>query len=366
MIQENRLIFGKKIHFRFDKSFKSILLPSIELYPNIASGEADVEITIVPEIKRGFLSRNPSEFSKGNRTIKTRHNKGEVSWCYDDLNNKLFVELTYKLQPTDFLGKVRRFRSMEYATEPEIFQQILHEAILVSSMYFFKDRAIIHSAVLGVDDEAILLAGTGGVGKTSASLSLRKNSRISFIADDIAVLSDHGSVFPNLAWPKVYGYNLSSYITKQELLEGRGLIDKIQFDFKVKRNPKRVRRKMKPDILYNKYHKEEVQIKKVVYLFRDDCKEMYLTPLDKNLSIEMGIHIMKTEYSKLLHNNLEWDRYNSIALNIKPILKLENVFDNWRDSLSKAFINVEVQLLHIPFDLPHEDYLKTVHKYILK
>lgn len=359
-------IFGKNYSFKCANSFSSTLIPSIDLYPEGDPSNIHVIVEIHDDLPtRSFLSNNPSEFFKAKNSVDFKYYKGRVRWTRNEENDMLHVHLSYSTTKFGLIATFRKFRSMEFSTDVEEFQQILHEVVLVPSVYLLPDRAIVHSSVMSVDGNAIMLAGTGGVGKTSAALSLRNNERVSFIADDIAIISPEGLVYSNLAWPKVYGYNLSSHISKQELLKGRSLIDKIQFNCKVSSNPKKVRRKMKPNLLYKRYQDTNSKLKTVFYLFRDHSTNIHTTSLKEEDAIEMGLHVMRTEYNKILHNNFEWDSYNSIASKIDPFVKLEDVFDNWRHVLNCAFENVDIQLLHIPFNLPHEEYLREIHKYIL-
>ena len=78
----------------------------------------------------------------------------------------------------------------------------------------------------------------------------------------------------------------------------------------------------------------------------------------------MGIHVMKTEYS-IFHKYLEWDEYNSIVKNTKPLLKADEVFINWRINLLESFDKIDVKLLSIPFSIPHEKYLDFMNKFII-
>lgn len=361
-----KIIFGKNYKFICNDSYASILVPSIELYPDGDNENIDLTIEVQNlSISSEILAQNPSTFQKFESSICYQFYKGRIYWEVNRTTGKILVQLVTLPRKEGILGKIRKFRSMEFATEEEEFQQILHELVLVPSAYFFQNLSVVHSAAFIKDGKATVLAGTGGTGKTSALLSLRNNKNIAFAADDISIISSDGYIHPNLAWPKIYGYNLSTYITKAELLDGRNMVDKFQFNYKVRKNPKKVRRKLKPNVLYQGYASSQTPIQNIFYLFRDDSTEMYISPLEKGKAIQMGIHIMKTEYNKIFHNYLDWDEYNSIALGVQPILNLNKVFENWKRNLNEALENVNIQLLHIPFKMPHEEYLKNVHRYIL-
>ena len=46
--------------------------------------------------------------------------------------------------------------------------------------------------------------------KTSLELELCNRYNKNFLADDIVVVNDKGKAFPNLSYPKIYGYNLKN------------------------------------------------------------------------------------------------------------------------------------------------------------
>lgn len=355
-------IFGKNYQFTASNKWSSYLEEAIYLYPDSEEPNGlDVIIHLDSVLNNEkIIARNPSTFAKFDSGITTDFGSCKISWNKKN-NSPLEINVALPLSPDSFRNNLWKFRTMEYSTETERLVQILHELVLVPSVYFFNDLSIVHAAVIAKEGGATLLAGTGGTGKTSALLALRKSDKHSFVSDDIAIVSKDGYVFPNLAWPKVYGYNLSSYITKDELLKGRSKIDRIQFDYRLKRNPKTVRRKLRPDILYKNCEINPIPIKEVIYLFRDDSSQMNLQPLDTIKAIDMGVCVMKTEYG-VFHNFIEWDNYNSLGKGLDPIIDLGVVFETWKENLTSSFENVDIKMLSIPYDVPHEEYLDFMNK----
>lgn len=356
-------IFGKSFRFVFSDEKSEILAESIGLYPDSIVETPDVIVQITSDTKQAELvGRNPAIFTKTVNAIVTEFPQCTVSW-ESSANAPLKCSLSTQTYKSNLKAVYSKFRSMEYSTEVEMFEQVLHELVLIPAVYFFSDLSLIHAATLSLNGEAILLAGTGGTGKTSAMLALRKSKGLSFVSDDMAVVSRDGYVYPNLAWPKVYGYNLSDYITREELLHGRRLLDKLQFGFRMRRNPKTVRRKVRPDRLYPSFEKGKIPIGKVIYLFRDNATSIRQAPLVLNDAVQMGLHVMKTEYSGF-HNFMEWDAYNSIAKHVHPLLNTEAVFKNWENNLMASFRNVNFKLLHIPVKILHADYLNYMNKLV--
>ena len=357
-------IFGKTYQFTCIDRNSALLLGSVGLYPDASDSPVDISINIVDKIEEGgCVSQNPAIFFKCQDGIITKFPPCTIKWKRKVVSKPIEIDLHIPTARRGIRAEISKFRSREFSTDIEVFEQILHELVLVPSTYFFEDLSLVHAAVLAVNNEAILLAGTGGTGKTSALLALRNDDRVSFVSDDIAVISKDGRVFPNLAWPKVYGYNLSSYITKHELLKGRGRLDRFQFNYKLRKNPKAVRRKVRPDRLYREFKNDGIPISKIIYLFRDHSSEIRTTPLKRGLAIRMGIDIMKTEYT-IFHNHLLWDVYNSLPLNESPVLDLNLVFERWATNLEQAFEDKTIQLLHIPREIAHEAYLDFMNKFI--
>lgn len=355
MINTFKEIFGKTYQFICENENEEALAESIMLYPNSDKTVADVVIVVKAIGDQAVLARNPSIFTRVENGMITQFPACTVFWNTGKYPGQLVCQLQLSSQ-----GKIRklysRFFSMEYASDAEWLEQVLHELVLIPSVYFLNGRSLIHAAAFEINDRAVLLAGTGGTGKTSALLSMRQRNGLAFMSDDIAVISDEGLVYPNLAWPKVYGYNLSGYITKKELLKGRGVIDKIQFNAKLKKNPKGVRRKMRPDRLFKSVKNKAISLDRVIYLFRDHVDKPELKTISVEDAVNMGIHVIKTEYT-VFNNFLEWDCYNAIAMHTAPVLSLQHVIGNWQKMQIRAFQNVQLQLLHLPASMPHAEYL---------
>lgn len=357
-------IFGKVYSFEYPDSLAVYLNPSIRLYPTIRSLSSDVQIRFdnIPW-EEELIGNNPSSFIKAKDIIITRFPECNVAWRFQKDENQLECIVDIPIARKDAKTFFFKFLSKEFSTDVEFFEQVLHEFVLVPSAYFFDDLAVIHSAAVAVHERVVLLAGTGGTGKSSAILALRKMRGISFVSDDITVLSHTGVVYPNLAWPKIYGYNLSSYISKHELLKGRGVVDKFHFDVKLKYNPRSVRRKMHPDALYGLVENRGLPIHKIIYLFRGNGQDMFVRDLNSPMAIEMAIQVMKAEYA-VFHNFLQWDKYNSLASGMNPVLDVDKVFDQWRNNLRAALRRAEIKLLHIPVRVKHVEYLEFIRTYL--
>ncbi|WP_319549669.1 hypothetical protein [Desulfogranum marinum] len=83
-----------------------------------------------------------------------------------------------------------------------LFWFVLHGLLLK------KEASFIHAASLGCNGDAILLAGTGGCGKTSTMFRLLEDKKFSYLAEDFSILSSDGHVFFNPKTLSIYASDL--------------------------------------------------------------------------------------------------------------------------------------------------------------
>ena len=116
----------------------------------------------------------------------------------------------------------------EFSSALDKLSSIFYESIIIPSLFFFDDLALIHSAgVCDANGNGIVLGGTGGIGKTSMEIELCYYDKYKFVNDDIGIVDSNGMLFPNYAYPKIYGYNLEGYPKlKNEIFSQRSIVDK--------------------------------------------------------------------------------------------------------------------------------------------
>lgn len=363
-----KTIFGKTVYIEFEDALADLIIGSVGSYADALPGRpADVNVEIGRSCSgagRTFLSKNPSIFQRGPGSVTTRFSFIDVSWVPSEDPPRLTARVSFV--PNRFKLSLRqRLQTMEYSTELELFEQVLHERVLVPAMYFFRDRVIVHAAAVVTSGRGVLLTGTGGTGKTSGLLALRRESNVAFLSDDIAVMAPDGDVFPNLAWPKIYGYNLGSSIGRSELLGKRGVIDRLHFNARYGANPSKVRRKVRPEDLYAEVAKTSVPLGAALFLFREARSDLIVEQLPASVAVDMSIAVMHTEYFDF-HRFYHWDEYNSLALGKAPLLNLEGVIRGWRAHLLDIFSRATVKIVRVPVAIPHDEYLSEVKRLILE
>lgn len=356
-------IFGKTYNFECESMFDALLNESLCLYPDSLENKTDVSISISSSLKeKKIISSNPDKYKKTNYGMINDFGLATVCWKNISLDSIDIDLVIYKKSKINkFLNRVK---SIDYASEVERFEQILYELVLVPSVYFFDDIAPIHAASIVISGKTILLAGTGGVGKSGAMLSLRDCKDASFQSDDISIVSENSYAYGNMAWPKIYGYHCKGNNIIKEILFGRSFLDIIHFHIKNKINPARVRRKIRPEKLFRSVAAEKVPISSLVYIVKENVYNATISKLSLQDAVEMSVSVLHTEYS-VFHNFIYWDNYNSIALGISPLITMKKVTNNLKDILRKSFKPINIFKLSIPLEISHSEYQRKIREVVL-
>ncbi len=353
-------IFGKSVVINSSRKYEDLVLDSVDLYHDCKSEHTDIIIHIGKKSEFTIESTNPKLFSNCDSGFITRYRNIEISWGYVDSTLNVYVNLKEKSKLRDLVSKVI---SMEFATQSQIIGQILHELVLVPMNYFFGDCFPIHAATVCKNNSSYLFTGTGGVGKSSALLSL-KDAGYSFHSDDIVIINKGGTTFGNMARPKIYGYNCAGNSIQSLLLKDRGTLDKIHFLLKNKYNPSKVRRKICPKELFNGSISLSANAEKMFYLFREDVREFSVSEIDDlKMARDMAISVISAEYIEF-HRFIEWHNYNAIALEKKPLLNIDKITKNWNLVLDSALKNIQIYKVSIPINMSHEEYQKNIKELI--
>ncbi|MEZ8859693.1 hypothetical protein [Vibrio sp. 10N.247.311.51] len=349
-------IFGKSVVINSSKKYEGLVLDSVDLYHDCKSEHTDIVINVGKKSLFNIESTNPKLLSNCDSGFITRYRNIEISWGYIDSILNVYVNLKEKSKLRDVVSKVI---SMEFATQSQMIGQILHELVLVPMNYFFGDCFPIHAATVCKNNRSYLFTGTGGVGKSSALLSL-KDAGYSFHSDDIVLINKNGITFGNMAKPKIYGYNCAGNSIQKLILKDRNVLDQAHFLLKNKYNPSKVRRKICPKELFNGSISLSAEAQKMFYLFREDVNEFCVSEInDLVMARDMAISVISAEYIEF-HRFIEWHNYNSIALGKKPLLTIEGVLNYWSLVLDSALKNIKIYKVSIPINMTHGEYQKSI------
>ena len=352
-------IFGLNILFELDESKESsVLLEELSCYPEQESINHDLIIQYISQqnIVDNVIANNPSThylFSDG-FSMKTDNITTRFIFSENKLSKILF---SYNNKNIGFILRTfRKWKHIQFLNERESIGQIVHEFLLVPINFFLPDRSIIHSsAVISKKGKLLMFGGTGGVGKTSLELELCRNHNCSFFADDICVSDSSGSVYPNLSFPKIYGYNLiNNEKLKREIISSQPS-DKLHWKLHSLRGLDKVRRRISPSILYKNVTNSAQQINSFFILNRTNVNHLEIKEIDNDFASVLNTEVIKSEY-QIVFQHLYWYKYNSLINNHEELVDFDSIMnknaDAFSDSLNKAgansyIINIPIQLSNI-------------------
>lgn len=363
-------IFGRNYRIKIQSELRNKIYSNLnelmELYLDAATKNDDIIFKIVDDFDQEILARNPGSHEETKRGFIIHYSKFSIHYTKSE-ENRLVCEIRPKIQKNYIVRYLKKLNNIQYDSVPERLAQIITENMLIPSIYFNEDLAPVHSAgVADPENRAILLGGTGGVGKTSLEIELCRNHEYSFINDDISVIDKDGWVYPNLAFPKIYGYNLKNNDDVKKIIFGTmPFHDKLAWHLKYKLlGPSKVRRKISPELLYKGVLNKRVQLNKYFILMRENIPSITIEPVDPAVAADATLQVMKTEYS-FFHTHLQWHQYNCELMGREPIIKVTDVYNRWKSLYLNVFEQVPVYRLVIPFKIDHDIFLETAGKLII-
>jgi len=342
-----------------DREVRNVLIDELSIYDK-AQEQADVNLYIVDDVNLECVYSNTPSI----------HKTVENGFLADFSGNKVLYKKEGVLEIYVELNKrknfLRKFISMEYKNNIENIGQLLHELVFIPINFFIGNKTIIHSSSMKntITGKSVMIGGTGGVGKTSLELMLCRDLNYSFISDDIAVVDDECNIYPNLASPKIYAYNLAGNDSLKSLIfKKRNFMDKLQWWFiKNIRGNNNVRRAVSPQLLYKNYETCKNRLGDYFVLYKsNDVNEITVTELDAKEASSLTLDIMKNEYHSVFQH-ITWHEYNCRLMNFKPIVVLDSILAKWLGTYNEIFKSIKCYSVKIPVDISHEQFLSEMKK----
>lgn len=351
-------IFGRTVRVEFSgRPGSRILEGELALYPRAgADGAPDLTVVHAPLPEVTGYAANPGIHREAADGFTMTHTAVAVRFVLDGsaVQRVCFDE---RAAPARWQRSARRWLDAQHTARGERAGVHFHESALIPALHFDPERILVHASALQTPSgEVTLFGGTGGVGKTSLELELGLNHGHRFVADDISVVDLSGTVHPNLAYPKIYGYNLTGDDALAERVLGkRGALDRLHWRAHLARGADKVRRRVSPEHLYGTYSREGGPLGRYVILARETRAALTAEPLDPARAAAMSVDVMATEYYAF-HNHLRWHAYNRSLRGDSPAIRIEDVLARWRRDLADVLRGVPCELVRIPTDLPHAAY----------
>lgn len=356
-------MLGKVYQINTIDSFEGKLLhQELSLYP-LAGEDANADITINYldnlEPKTPIL-RNPSKHSYYENGFRLELINVKIEFHF---KGKTLKQIDFRIKQGRFLMSVlNKWFSYQFTNRKESIGYFFHELILVPSAFFFPDLTVIHASAIN-DNGIVLFGGTGGVGKTSLELELCTNLNKSFFADDIVFANAKGLSFPNLSYPKLYGYNLSdNKELKNKLFKNAGVMNKIHWHSRKSISPNFVRRRVNPTHLYKHVEQHPTKIKAFYILIKDGTtKKIEVSKISSAKASKLNRLVIETEYH-VFYKHLLWDEFNSIISSKDTILSFTELMNRIETNLCEALENIDSFVVKIPIEISHKDYLNQISK----
>lgn len=354
-------VFGKSLELVTDGSDAGqVLLRELSLYPESTARTPAirVEYGAIPTPVSGL--RNPSIHHDLDDGFLCGYGDVSVSW-----RTGLDVPIVARMHARDngggARGWLRRMRNIQFSSSIESVGQSVHELVLVPSVYFDPDYFLLHASALEAPSGGVIaIGGTGGVGKTSLEIELCSRRGYRFVADDITVVDSAGHAWSNLAYPKIYAYNVrgDEELTRR-VMHGRGYLDRMNWRLLASRDPAGARRRMPPQALYGDYSRTGGALVRYIFLARERRRDYEVRQVSAEELARMSVAILKSEYVAF-HQHLYWHEVNRRLRRAEPVLRADEVFASWTRLATSVLTGVECVLVSGPIEVEHSAFVRTV------
>lgn len=353
-------IFGCTVDVEFDGSLaSSVLADELAVYPSGEASGADVRVKYgVERPVRGL--RNPASHTELDRGFRAHYGRVVVDYTF---SNSRVTEAAFEIEDDDSSLRRwgRRFANMQYASLGERAGQVFHELVMVPVAHTDPRLILLHASALQHPvGGMVAIGGTGGVGKTSLELELCRKHGYVFAADDIVAVNVDGMVWPNLAYPKIYGYNVGGDGSlRVQLMRGRSILDQFHWTVRSRIDPSGVRRRIAPAQLYGTYCRSPSPLSAYVFISREDRSDVCVESATPDAMAEMSVHVMQSEYAAF-YRHLHYHAVNRVLTGRGPAIVLEDLFARWYEQARSVLRGVDCRIVRAPASMPHRVFVEAV------
>lgn len=356
-------IFGNAVEIETDNSpGTAILYDELSVYPSSEPHEPKLDVMYQHEDPRPLVAAtNPSVHGYTPDRLYADFGTARVAF---HLDKSTLTGVTFSIPNTSYpRAAFAKLRSSQFGAGRENIGQFFHELVAVPSMLLRPDRAVVHAAALmSPSGSTLLIGGTGGVGKSSLCLELCANYGFTFMADDITVGGVNGHVWPNLAFPKIYGYNvLDSGDAKARLLRGRSFTDRAHWNLHRLRGQDKVRRRLSPEQAYGGWSPTGAKLSSYCFISRESRADVTLERVGSTLMSSLSVNALAAEYSLFL-NHLHWHEINARLQCKDPAVTVRVFLDRLRDRIESMVSGGALYVLRVPRAMSHTDFRCEVSK----
>lgn len=356
-------IFGLVVEFIIESErkqyFETQLNSQFSLYPDAEDDlKTEVKIHLVdvfPDFDFIGIENNTKLLRNG---FQTEFHKCAIA--YRKIENTLHVHIKLKITYNKFIKFLKKINNIEFENIEGRINSILFELVLTPVVFFQSHLALIHSSGLAKKQKVILLGGSGGVGKTSLSMKLCSEGDYSFVNDDIAVVDKESNVYPNLAFPKIYGYNLvKNPEMRKKIFYDRTVIDRFFWQAKKMLCGKaKVRRKISPEKAYGKFISSPTRLAEYYILERNGIERIEKKTVSVESATQQTLDIIRHEYYYFFDTLRNYENLCK-SHQFEPIIRRDKILKNWEKTLSAVFSGIKCYKVTIPPKMAHQEFIRT-------
>lgn len=354
-------IFGKTVEFLIQSEqrhkFINQIMEQFSLYHACPDKMTDIIVSILDELPiLKELHRISPDLIILEKGFRIEYHKCTVIYLFEECI-KIFLKLKICVNP--ILHYLKKINNIGFENIEERLGNLIFELILTPLIFFYDDKVLIHSAGLIKGNRAVLLGGKGGTGKTSICLKLCQNYSFEFFNDDIAVANKEGIFFPNLAFPKIYGYNLrANPELKKKIFQFRRWDDKLFWHLKkMILGSNKVRRKISPQLAFGGFYDKPELLAKYFILKRKKIRDFSMEKISPQSAAQITLEIILEEYDFFIKHLLKIESW-LLAKSLPPIFNYQKKIEQWAQIYKEIFERAECFEVNIPDNFQHQEYLQ--------
>ena len=261
------------------------------------------------------------------------------------------------------LSSIARWRNRQFTAPQVLIGQKFHELAMVLAIMASREVMLLHATAVALPGGAVAIGGTGGVGKTTLGVDLCLRHGAGFLADDLVWLDQAGIVQPDLAYPKIYAYNLQGDRELHDrVFAGRPRADRWQWRTKRWRGDDQVRRRMAPDRLYGRTA-EATALARYLLVVRERRADMVIEPVDAATLARASVDVLRVELEAIVRH-LRWHRYARGLAGLDPWLDADALFERWEAQLTERLEAVDRAVVRVPVGYPIDTYRSTMRTFV--
>lgn len=272
-----------------------------------------------------------------------------VSNAFDD--NPIKIDILIKQKSLNFKQKIKALKRVELSD----LTSLIRSAILSYSLFWNvlqlallkKGCSFIHSAVISRNNRSVILAGSGGAGKTSICLELLKNSEIQYMSEDFGIVDSDGYAYFNPKSISLYKTDIAfGNPIAIKAIENLPNKTKKKWDLLTKVSDENQIVKIPPLELFGKERlSENAKIENALFMIRENCSEIHLEEISLDEYCERITNVTIREMKSLV------EILSLISADSPKTSSYKNmveIFEMTKNIYLKSFSNLQPKLLHIP------------------